>query len=137
MARAEQQEGKVVVDVTLTSEYFDELGKWVARMNGMGITTSRQEEEEAREAATSLFAEEIQLHRELGNLEQWLDRFDVNWDWLNKYVEQDGRVFRDVSIPEHCLPLLSEPEGSQTDHNPRREEQLVSNSPQREFALAA
>ena len=137
MARAEQQEGKVVVDVTLTSEYSEDLGRWVGRVNGMGITASRREEDEAVRAATSLFAEEIQLHRELGNLALWLDRFDVNWDWDHRYVRRDDREYRDVSIPRHCLPLLSEPEGSQADQSPRREEQAVPSSPQSEFALAA
>ena len=137
MVGAEQQEGIVVVDVTLSSEFFDDLGKWVARMKGMGITASRREEDEAVEAATSLFAEEIQLHRELGNLELWLNRFDVNWDWHDKYVERDDREYRDVSIPRHRLPLLSEPEASQADHNLPRKEHPLSNSPQNEYALAA
>lgn len=137
MAGAEQQEGKVVVDVTLNSEYFDDLGKWVARMKGMGITASRREEDEAVEAATFLFSEEIQLHRELGNLELWLNRFNVNWNWHDKYVERDDREYRDVSIPRHRLPLLSDPEAIQTDHNPPREEHSLSNSPQSEYALAA
>ena len=125
MAGAKQQEGKVVVYVALSSEYVDDAGKWVARMNGMGIIASRGEADAAVQAATALFAEEVQVHRELGNLELWLNRFDVDWDWYDRYEERGDREYRDVSIPKGRLPLLSQPETSRADHNTQ------------EYALAA
>lgn len=122
-----EQEAKVVVDVNLSNDYYEELERWVARIKGLGITAYRRTEDEAAAIATDMFAEEIQVHRELGNLELWLNKMGVEWCWEGDFVEQGDREYMDVSISSHRLPLLASSETCPTvGHNPTREYALVA-----------
>ena len=102
-----ESEGKVVVFITLSNDYYEDLEKWVARMKGLGITACRQTEDEAATIAFEMLAEEIQVHRRLGNLELWLKKIGASWDWDADYVAEEGRTYRDLSGLSRPVPLLA------------------------------
>ena len=99
------QESPVVVNVTLSSDYMED--RWVARIRPLGISAYGRTKEAAEQVAEEMLAEAIQVHRELGNLGQWLNQRGVLWDWKDKFEVEDGREFKDVSIPPEKLPLLA------------------------------
>lgn len=119
-------EGKVVVDVTLSTRYSEELGKWIVRMKNFGITAYGRDEDEATTIAMDMFSEEIQVHRNLGNLERWLNTLPVKWYWEKNYTKQAGREYKDVSVSEHRSPVVKS--------KPRR---MANTTPVGDLALAA
>ena len=119
-------EGKVVVEATVSTVYVEEVEAWTARIRKLGITAYKQTKDEAVQVAKEMFAERIQVHREIGNLEAWLSRFDVDWSWRDQYAG-DLEV-EDVSIKNPNRPVSPPP--------PR---EVPTNAPldDRQFAMAA
>ncbi len=120
------QESTVIVNVTVSSSYTED--RWVARIKPLGISAYGRTKEAAEQVAEAMFAESIQVHRELGNLEEWLNQRDVVWDWKNDFEVEGDREFKDVSIPSERLPLL--------DSSESRLPRFQRVNARREYALA-
>ena len=119
-------ERQVVVEVTVSTIYVEEIEAWTARIRKLGITAYKQTEDEAVQVAKDMFAERVQVHREIGNLEVWLNRLDVDWSWRDQYGG-DLEV-KDVSI-SNPNPPVSPP--------PLRELSTSVPLDDRQFAMAA
>ena len=96
-------EGKVVVEVTVSTIYVEETEAWSARMRKLGITAYEQTKDEAVQVAKEMFAERIQVHRGIGNLEAWLNSTAADWSWRDQYAG-DLEV-EDVSIRNPNPPV--------------------------------
>ena len=95
-------ERQVVVEVTVSTIYVEEIEAWTARIRKLGITAYKQTKDEAVQVAKDMFAERVQVHREIGNLEVWLNRFDVDWSWRDQYA--GALEVEDVSIKNPSPP---------------------------------
>ena len=122
----ENLEGKVVVDTTMHSGFYEDLERWVARLEGYGLTAYGETEKEAISIAEAMFAGEIRVHRRLGNLELWLNKLGVDWDWDDNYVKSEEREYKDVSSLRFQLPPMRSRSYSSGDSAPTRELALAA-----------
>ena len=79
------EEPRIVVNVTISRAYVEEVEAWVARITELGITAYGQDREAATDIAKEMLAERVAVHRRHGNLREWLGRFSIEWDWAGDY----------------------------------------------------
>ena len=91
-------ESKVVVIVTLDTDYIKDMGSWEGHMPDLGITAYGQSKDEAIQNTKKLFAYTVRAYRKIGFLGEWLDQSDVKWDWEPHYSGE--REPEDVSVEE-------------------------------------
>ena len=95
-------EDKIVAIVNIHTEYVEEIDRWTGRIRVLGITSYRTTKTEAVQIAKEMFSERIQVHRELGNLESWLNTFDLEWSWESEYT--GALPVEDVSMTGNSPP---------------------------------
>ena len=97
-----KQEGKVVVIVTLDTEYIEDMGAWEAHMPDLAITSYAHTEDDAMKATKDLFGYTVRAHRRMGSLSEWLDACKVQWVWEPHYKGE--KEPEDVSVEDVPLP---------------------------------
>ena len=75
----------VVVITRLAVHEHDRIGGWVARFDQMALTAYGNTRDDAIENYKKLFNRFIHRHREIGQLEQRLNKSGVTWCWANQY----------------------------------------------------
>ena len=112
------EDRKVVAIVSPEHLHSREVGLFAARIMPMGLTGYGHTKEEATRKVKRMFAAMVKAHRLMGDLEQWLDRSDTEWHWLDEYsgdvpVEYPEAVengdFREVPATTTPAPLRQTP----------------------------
>lgn len=79
------EERRVVVLVSAKMLTNSETGRHAARILELGLTAYGETADEALRKVKRMYASVVQAHRELGMLEDWLNRTGLNWFWEDEY----------------------------------------------------
>lgn len=91
-----------------------QTGMYAARILELGLTAYGKTQDEAQRKVVRMYASSVQAHRELGTLEEWLNRSGLNWFWEEEYKGAQPAIAADAEISQK----IREQEG--THNRPNR-----------------